>query len=421
MLPSLSPKFFSNTSGGPKVFKPLFARSKSYVKAAVFVVSLVVAAVDMNLDLSDSPKTTTSMLFVVSSAPNISIESRLAFLESYLSKLSVLIKFLVELVGTLVVLVTKLLSTPPAVNVSVKKSMTGLVKQNKGLAVVVSMMQKRITHLKKKCKQTCLEDLLDDNNMSSSIKSNPNQTAKWISGMIKNSHELIKLANLQAQRWSAYKVNLIANIIQMMKERSISFKNSGYTCWMNFTRKYRQSDSGRISKWFKILEAILIKDKYKKIDVIQYKLRLKKKIEISTDGSLVKADFEDVRRAAALVTHEIEANFGIAVDSILLSIKTKTKAVLLALKAVPYKCKLILNTDREKRIDLNINKVAAHTKISKNKMANKLAKKATAFDTVGWAYNAKNISYILFCRKVELNLNIKHFLNQQTGFQAALD
>ncbi|KAG9299682.1 hypothetical protein G9A89_006398 [Geosiphon pyriformis] len=65
--------------------------------------------------------------------------------------------------------------------------------------------------------------------------------------------------------------------------------------------------------------------------------------------------------------------------------------------------------------------VATHTGISENEMADKLAKKATAFDTVGWAYNAKNISYIPSCRGVELDLNIRHFLNQQTGIQGALN
>ncbi|KAG9289407.1 hypothetical protein G9A89_007968 [Geosiphon pyriformis] len=127
------------------------------------------------------------------------------------------------------------------------------------------------------------------------------------------------------------------------------------------------------------------------------KLRLKKEIEISTDGSLVKAGSEDIKRAATFVTHRIEANFGIAVDGTLSSTKTEAKAVLLALEAVPYKCKLILNTDSqavvstaqkwlshavigEKGIEFNINKVAVHTGIAENKMADKLAKEATAFD-----------------------------------------
>ncbi|KAG9284497.1 hypothetical protein G9A89_014101 [Geosiphon pyriformis] len=138
---------------------------------------------------------------------------------------------------------------------------------------------------------------------------------------------------------------------------------------MDFTRKYKQNDND--------------------------KLRFRKKIEISTDDSLIKTGFGDIRRAAAFVTYEIEANFGIVVDEMLLSTKTKAKAVLLALEAVSYKYKLTLNTDNqavnaikavigEKRIDLNINKVDAYTGISENKMADKLAKEATAFDTVEW-------------------------------------
>ncbi|KAG9291814.1 hypothetical protein G9A89_012099 [Geosiphon pyriformis] len=63
----------------------------------------------------------------------------------------------------------------------------------------------------------------------------------------------------------------------------------------------------------------------------------------------------------------------------------------------------------KKKIDLIINKVTAHTGVPENEKTDKLAKKATAFDTVEWAYNAKN------------ELNIRHFLSQQTGFQAALD
>ncbi|KAG9284490.1 hypothetical protein G9A89_014094 [Geosiphon pyriformis] len=65
------------------------------------------------------------------------------------------------------------------------------------------------------------------------------------------------------------------------------------------------------------------------------------------NGLLVKAGTEDTKGAAAFVTHEIEANFGIAVDGTLLSTKTKAKAVLLALEAVSYKCKLTLNTNSQ--------------------------------------------------------------------------
>ncbi|KAG9305525.1 hypothetical protein G9A89_003588 [Geosiphon pyriformis] len=175
----------------------------------------------------------------------------------------------------------------------------------------------------------------------------------------------------------------------------------------------------------------------------------KKEIEISTDGSLVRAGSEEAREAAAFITHRIEAEFGIAIDEILSLTKAEAKAVLLALKAVPYRCKLTINTDsqavmttaqrwlskdsplsiknqlktsnwhtwnairviiREKRIDLNMNKVA-----------NKLAKRSTTLDTVRWAYNAKETAYIPVCGEVELDLNIRHFLNKQASLQSALD
>ncbi|KAG9305526.1 hypothetical protein G9A89_003589 [Geosiphon pyriformis] len=166
----------SNTSGGPKIFKLSFARSKFYAKATAFVVPSVAAAANMNLDLSSPPKTTTPMLPVV-------------------SELSVLIKFLVEPVDALVVLVTKLLSTLSAVNASVKKCVAGLAKQNKGLAAVASIMQKKITHLEKKCEWICLEDTSDNNDM---VDNNDNDdkkfsTAKWMSDMVKNSHELVSI------------------------------------------------------------------------------------------------------------------------------------------------------------------------------------------------------------------------------------
>ncbi|KAG9302193.1 hypothetical protein G9A89_020627 [Geosiphon pyriformis] len=258
----------------------------------------------------------------------------------------------------------------------------------------------------------------------------------------------IRLANLQTQRWSAHSileylineqskpgVNLIVNIIQIIDERDISFKSFNITYGMpNSSRphahlieiiiapgvvysKYRQSDSGKIPKWFKILESTIIMDKHRNINIaqcetrnVQDKLKLRKEIEISTDELLVKAGSEDARRAATFVIHRIEANFGITVNGTLLSTKTKAKTVLLALEAVPYKCKLILNTD-----------MTAHTSISKNKMTDKLAKKATTFDTVEWAYNAENINYIPSCRGVELDLNIRHFLSQQTDIQGALN
>ncbi|KAG9297669.1 hypothetical protein G9A89_011184 [Geosiphon pyriformis] len=191
LLPS---KVSSNFFGGLKVFKSLFAESKSYAKAAAVVVPPIVAAANMNLDLSGSFPTTILMLFVALSVINIAVKARLAFLESHLGKLSLLIKFLVEPIGVLVVLVTKLLFTPPAVNMLVKKSVTGLAGQNKDLAAIVIVMQKRITCLKKKYEQACLEDVLDNDDMDDNDNDNvEDKDFSWMSSMVKNSHELISI------------------------------------------------------------------------------------------------------------------------------------------------------------------------------------------------------------------------------------
>ncbi|KAG9301538.1 hypothetical protein G9A89_008390 [Geosiphon pyriformis] len=224
MLPSLPPKLPSNSSGGPKNFKPSFVGSKSYAKTAVFVVPPGAAAANMDLDLSGSLKSATPMLPTVPSVFNTAVESRLASLESYLSELFVLIKSLVESVGALVALITKLLSTLSAIDVLVKKCVNELVKQNKDLAAVASVTQKKMTCFEKICEQVCLEngsdvddmiDNVDDDNdedkdfsvynnifnimmhlwedQSFRIKSSLDQTAKWMSGMVKNSHEFVSI------------------------------------------------------------------------------------------------------------------------------------------------------------------------------------------------------------------------------------
>ncbi|KAG9298279.1 hypothetical protein G9A89_002767 [Geosiphon pyriformis] len=194
--PPLLPKVPSNFSGGPKVFKSSFARSKSYAKAAAFVVPSIAAAADVNLDLGGPPP------------PNYN--AHVACFEP---------------VGTLVALVTKLLSTPSAVDISVKECVDGLAKQNKDLAAVATVMQKRLTHLETISEWICLEnrsdvdDMVDDidndnddedkdfsvydntfnvmmhlwEEQSSRIKSSSDQTAKWMSGMVKNSHELVSI------------------------------------------------------------------------------------------------------------------------------------------------------------------------------------------------------------------------------------
>ncbi|KAG9288328.1 hypothetical protein G9A89_021359 [Geosiphon pyriformis] len=304
-----------------------------------------------------------------------------------------------------------------------------------------------------------------------------------------NTHEV-----LESSRPQAYLIETIIpssttyiKVRSLLRKKNILYlhqiqnKDKSLMTWMDFTRKYRQNDSGRILRWFKILESMIIMDKHRNIDVtqcevlgmhkltnqipddletiqrdtiyihipntllpqwrgVQEKLRLRKEIEISTDGSLVKAGSNDVREVAAFIIHGMEAEFGIAVDETLSSTKTEVKAVLLALEAVPYRCKLTINTDsqalktsnwhtwnairaivREKRIDLNMNKVAAHTGMLENEKADKLAKESTNLDTVRWVYNAKEIAYIPLCRRIELDLNIRHFLSEQTSLQVALD
>ncbi|KAG9293564.1 hypothetical protein G9A89_005567 [Geosiphon pyriformis] len=176
-LPPLPPKLPSNTFGGPKNFKSSFGRSKSYAKAAAFVIPSGVAAANMELDLGGPSKTTTPVLSAVPSVPNTAVESRLASLESHF----------------------------------IKECVNGLAKQNKGLAAVATMMQKRLTCLETISEQICLEngsdvdDMVDDvdddddenkdfsKNQPLRIKSSPDQTAKWMSGMVKNSHELVSI------------------------------------------------------------------------------------------------------------------------------------------------------------------------------------------------------------------------------------
>ncbi|KAG9293569.1 hypothetical protein G9A89_005572 [Geosiphon pyriformis] len=196
----------------------------NHLATAAFVILPGAAAANMELDLGGPPKTATSVLSVVSSVPNTAVESRLAFFESHLSELSVLIKSLVEPVGALVALVTKLLSTPSAMDVSVKECVNGLAKQNKGLAAVATMMQKRLTRFETISEWICLENGSDVNDMVDDvdddddddkafsvydntfnvmmhlwedqplrIKSSPDQTAKWMSDMVKNSHELVSI------------------------------------------------------------------------------------------------------------------------------------------------------------------------------------------------------------------------------------
>ncbi|KAG9299685.1 hypothetical protein G9A89_006401 [Geosiphon pyriformis] len=141
--------------------------------------------------------------------------------------------------------------------------------------------------------------------------------------------------------------------------------------WMDFTKKYKQSNSSKIPKWFKILESTIIMNEHRNINVIQCETMELHKIDnqISDDlftskflmlyyhnrgmyGLLVKAGTEDAKKTATFVIHKIEANFGIVVDGTLSSTKTKAKAN--AIKAVI----------EDKRIDFSINKVAGKKTLS---------------------------------------------------------
>ncbi|KAG9294465.1 hypothetical protein G9A89_001970 [Geosiphon pyriformis] len=79
---------------------------------------------------------------------------------------------IIEPIGALVALVTKLLSTPSAVDVSVKECVNGLAKQNKGLAAVASIIQKKMTCLEKIYEWVCLENRSDVNNMIDNVNDN---------------------------------------------------------------------------------------------------------------------------------------------------------------------------------------------------------------------------------------------------------
>ncbi|KAG9300838.1 hypothetical protein G9A89_004468 [Geosiphon pyriformis] len=152
-LPLLLPKLSFNTFGGPKNFKSSFVGSKSYAKAVAFVVPSGAAAADMELDFGGSPETATPVLPAVLLFPLL----------------------LLNLVGALVALVTKLLSILSAMDVSVKKCVDGLAKQNKGLAAVVTVMQKKLTRLETISEWICLENGSDVDDMVDDVDKDDNE------------------------------------------------------------------------------------------------------------------------------------------------------------------------------------------------------------------------------------------------------
>ncbi|KAG9290707.1 hypothetical protein G9A89_011670 [Geosiphon pyriformis] len=221
VLPLLPPKLFSNSAGGPIIFKSSLVGAKSYAKATTSVVLPVAVAADM----VPPPKLwcCCCRLPVASSGSDVAVNARLASLETQLSELSLLIKSIVEPVGSLVALVTTLLSTPPVMAEAMKETVIGLGNQIKAVRAVASVLQKEVGALKLRSEKVHYnisddEDMDDDDDnddddgdakdfsvyddtfdammelwevQSSNIKSDPDQTAKWMSSLVKSSHELV--------------------------------------------------------------------------------------------------------------------------------------------------------------------------------------------------------------------------------------
>ncbi|KAG9284793.1 hypothetical protein G9A89_003716 [Geosiphon pyriformis] len=156
--PLFLPKFSSNFTGGPKVFKLSFV--------CCLCDFFCCCCCQYGFGFWCPSNCVTPLLPVVSSGPDVVVNAKLASLKFYLGELSLLIKFLVEPVGALVVLVTKLLFALPTMNVSVKENVVGLAKQNKDFAAITSMLQKKMIHLKKKCEKTCLKNVSNNDNIN---------------------------------------------------------------------------------------------------------------------------------------------------------------------------------------------------------------------------------------------------------------
>ncbi|KAG9299759.1 hypothetical protein G9A89_013119 [Geosiphon pyriformis] len=172
VLSPLPPKLSSNYAGGPIIFKSSHIGAKSYAKAATSVVPPVAAAAaNTGLAFSTSPKVVVLLLPVASSGLDLAVNARLASLETQLSKLSLLIKSIVEPVGSLVALVTMLLSTPPVMAEAMKKSVIGLGNQIKAVHAVASVLQKEVRALKLRSRKVQY-NISDDKNMDDDDNNN---------------------------------------------------------------------------------------------------------------------------------------------------------------------------------------------------------------------------------------------------------
>ncbi|KAG9297648.1 hypothetical protein G9A89_011163 [Geosiphon pyriformis] len=61
--------------------------------------------------------------------------------------------------------------------------------------------------------------------------------------------------------------------------------------WIDFTKMYRQSDSGRIPRWFKILESTIIIDECRNIDAAQCEV-----LEMHKLTNQIPDDLETIQR-----------------------------------------------------------------------------------------------------------------------------
>ncbi|KAG9299770.1 hypothetical protein G9A89_013130 [Geosiphon pyriformis] len=170
-----------------------FVGAKSYAKAATSVVLFVAAAADMDLAFGSLPKSVVLLLSVVSSGSDVAVNARLASLEIQLSELSLLIKSIIEPVSFLVVLVTKLLSTPFVMAEAMKESVVGLGNQINAVCAVASVLQKEVGAIKLRSEKVHF-DISDDKDMDDDNNDNDVKnfsTTKWMSSLVKSNHELV--------------------------------------------------------------------------------------------------------------------------------------------------------------------------------------------------------------------------------------
>ncbi|KAG9304218.1 hypothetical protein G9A89_019780 [Geosiphon pyriformis] len=158
-------KFVPNSTSGLKVFKSLFAGAMSYAKAVVFVVPATAAVAGIDPVLDSPAKVVVLIVLGVFSVPITVVGSKLASMEFHLNELALLVKSIIEPVGSLVVLVTKLLFTSPVVDITLRESMIGLKRQVKAVAAVASMLNRNFKSLTKKCDWIFLEDVFNNDKM----------------------------------------------------------------------------------------------------------------------------------------------------------------------------------------------------------------------------------------------------------------